>query len=124
MRSMLSAALSQIAAWFCIVNKNALTLPQVRVCVLRMRARTLQDRTKGLADAIATAQAAAVLPSQMVALIDMAIAEAHAHGLPSVSYQVAGRSHTIALDRALELRRYYARLGDDGSSIAAVRVQL
>ena len=119
---MLSAALSQIAAWFCIVNKNALTLTQVRVCVLRMR--TPQDRTKGLADAIATAQAAAVLPSQMVALIDMAIAEAHAHGLPSVSYQVAGRSHTIALDRALELRRYYARLGDEGSSIAAVRVQL
>lgn len=69
----------------------------------------------------AAAQAATdlgVTPSQIIALIDRAIAEALINGLPTVSYSIGGRSVTKGLAEAQALRAYYAKLAGGGGVIA------
>lgn len=61
--------------------------------------------------AIDEAISLAVSPSDMVALLDKAIAAAHLSGMATASYSIAGRARTIAIANAIEMRRYYAGLG-------------
>ncbi len=70
-----------------------------------------------IAAAIADAQALAVTPEQIVALLDKAIAAAFVGGLAVVTYAIAGRSRTIDLASARELRSYYAGLNAGGGMI-------
>jgi hypothetical protein len=70
-----------------------------------------------IALAITAAQTLNVTPSQMVSLLDAAIASAlvsgtgssAASGLPAVTYTINGRSRTISMKEAQELREYYNR---------------
>lgn len=64
--------------------------------------------------AITTAEQLSLTPSQMVALLDRAIAEATINGLPAVSYTIAGRTVTKAFAEVRELRSYYAGIAGSG----------
>jgi hypothetical protein len=78
-----------------------------------------------IAAAIADATSLGILPSQMVVIIDRAIAAALTTGsgsaatgeLPAVSYAINGRSRTISMTEAQNLRKYYASVGDYGGII-------
>ncbi len=67
--------------------------------------------------AITDAETLDVLPAQMVALIDRAIAAAHVAGLAVINYSINGRSRTVSLDAALNMRKYYANLASAGGVI-------
>jgi hypothetical protein len=70
-----------------------------------------------VAAAIATAQAAALTPQQMVSLCDRAAAEFLVGGKPQVSYQVAGRSLTFqSLEQIKNLREYYVNAATAGDT--------
>lgn len=69
--------------------------------------------------AITEATDLGLTPSQMVAILDRAIAAAHVDhgGLPAVTYSTGTRSRTISLRDAMDLRRYYAGLGTGGGFV-------
>lgn len=64
--------------------------------------------------AISDAESLNVTPTQMVALLDKAIAAAHLDGLATASYTIAGRTRQVALTEAKELRKYYAGISGGG----------
>lgn len=64
--------------------------------------------------AIVDAQALAVSPDQMVSLLDKAIAAAFVSGLAVITYTISGRSRTVDIAVARDLRSYYAALAGDG----------
>lgn len=68
--------------------------------------------------AITSAETLAVEPSQVVALIDKAIAASLINGLPVVSLSIAGQSREIAIEAATALRRHYASLAAGGGMVA------
>jgi hypothetical protein len=67
--------------------------------------------------ALAAARVAGITPADMVALLDVAIAAPAAlDGKLVASYSIAGRSQTLAIRDAMELRKYYHDLAKDDAS--------
>jgi len=66
--------------------------------------------------ALGAAAQVTIAPAGMVAIIDMAIANAMLAGKPIVSYSINGRSVSIALGEARALREYYHNLAKDDAS--------
>lgn len=72
--------------------------------------------------AIATAEELAVTPEQMLSLIDRAIAEVLATGVPTISFSIAGRSVSkMSLKDLQDLRREWEDRTDEHGGGLIVR---
>lgn len=75
-----------------------------------------------IAAAIAEAQALNIQASDMVLLIDRAIAAAFAGAgtgeLPAVTYSIGGRSRTISMTEALAIKKHYMALADGSGGLS------
>lgn len=69
---------------------------------------------------IAEAVDLGITATEMVALLDRAIAVATRNGLPTVSYSVGGQSRSIGLSEAQSLREYYSRQRGGGLVIGSI----